>query len=87
MFTGTICGGYSLGCLGLGCSAGRQLTVSVLHNQLQICKGACTAKWNGKCGRQADGGGTRQRRQEIELLLSPPTFVTIPLSSNLKLCT
>lgn len=25
--------------LGLGCSAGRQLTVSALHNQLQISKG------------------------------------------------
>lgn len=81
--------GYSLAWLGLGCSAGRQLTVSVLHNQRQISKGACAAKWNGKCGRQADGvgwrvvevrGATRQRRQEIELL-------TIPLSINLKLCT
>lgn len=45
--------------LGLGCSAGRQLTVSALHNQLQISKGGLRRQMARKV-RKTDADGVGQ---------------------------
>lgn len=78
MYLGTVCmcvwGVYS----GLGCPAGRQLTVSVLHNQLQISNGTDKAKGRLREGRRV-GGGVLQTKLPRDQAVPTPYSALFPL--------